>query len=84
MGSKLDIVNKRKKILYVLKDVIVSLHIKSWMPQLNLLNLFTTVAHVVQPLASVVVHNVMELICLLRVACKRKAEVKTAMPSRGR
>lgn len=64
--------------------VIVLLHIKSWMPQLNLLNLFTTVAHIVQPFASVVVHNVMELICLLRVACKRKAEVTTAMPSRGR
>ena len=48
------------------------LHIKSWMPQLNL---FMTFAHFVQSFASVVVCNVMELIYLLRVPCKKKAAV---------
>ena len=67
-----------KKILYVLRDVIVLLHIKPWMPQLNLLNLFTTVAHIVQPFASVVVHNVMELICLLRVQEESSGENSNA------
>ena len=66
------------------KAVIVLLSIKPWMPQLNLLNLFMNVAHFVQPFASVVVCNVMELLCLLRVPCKSKAAVKTVMSCRGR